>query len=132
MVTDQIADLLTRIRNAQRAGHPSVKIPRSKTKLRIVNLLVEEGYVAGVEESEDSAGKPQLKVFLRYDERGEPIIKELKRLSSPGRRVYVGKDGIPRNRGGLGVVVVSTSRGMLSDQQARKDGVGGELICSVF
>lgn len=132
MVTDQIADLLTRIRNAQQAGHPAVKIPSSKTKRRILTLLHEEGFIAGIEETEDSAGKPQLKVMLRYGARGEPMIKELKRISRPGRRIYVGKADIPRNRGGLGLMVVSTSRGMLSDQQARKEGVGGELICSVF
>jgi small subunit ribosomal protein S8 len=132
MITDQIADLLTRVRNAQEAGHPAVAIPASKTKERILNLLCEEGYIARFEKGEDSSGKPQLKVFLKYDHRGEPVIREIKRLSSPGRRVYVDKNGIPRNRGGLGIVIVSTSQGMLSDTQARVAGLGGELVCSVF
>jgi small subunit ribosomal protein S8 len=132
MITDQIADLLTRIRNAQGAGHPAVAIPASKTKERILNLLCEEGYVARFERGEDSAGKPQLKVFLKYDDRGGPVIRELKRLSRPGRRVYVDKNDIPRDHGGLGMVIVSTSRGMLSDAQARVAGLGGELVCSVF
>ncbi|HQH25946.1 MAG TPA: 30S ribosomal protein S8 [Oligoflexia bacterium] len=132
MITDQIADLLTRIRNAQGAGHPAVAIPASKTKERILNLLCEEGYVAKVEAAQDLAGKPQLKAFLKYNPRGEPVIKELRRISRPGRRIYVGKDEIPLNRGGLGIVIVSTSKGMLSDQAARKAGLGGELVCSVF
>ena len=132
MVTDQIADLLTRVRNAQRAGHPSVYVPASGTKERILNLLVAEGYIANVERLEREEGKPEFKVYLRYDNRGEPVIREINRLSRPGRRLYVQKDDIPRNRGGLGVVILSTSKGVLSDRDARKEGVGGELICSVF
>lgn len=132
MVTDQIADLLTRVRNAQRAKHPTVRIPKSKTKRMILDLLLSEGYIAGIEEVESVTKKPELKVVLRYDELGQPTIRELKRISRPGRRMYVGKEDIPRDRGGLGVVVVSTSKGMLNDQQARKEGLGGELICSVF
>lgn len=132
MITDQIADLLTRIRNAQRAGHPTVNVPASKKKQAVVTLLQNEGYIAGVEQTEDADGKPQLKVYLRYDAHGQPAIKELQRVSRPGKRIYVGKDEIPRNRGGLGMLVVSTSQGLLSDQQARNAGIGGEIICSVF
>ena len=132
MVTDQIADLLTRIRNAQRAGHPAVGMPASRAKERILNLLCEEGFLHRVEKTEDLAGKPQLKVFLKYDDRGGPVIREIQRISRPGRRIYVAKGEIPRNRGGLGLVIVSTSKGMLSDRRARAEGVGGELVCSVF
>jgi small subunit ribosomal protein S8 len=132
MVTDQIADLLTRIRNALMAGHPSVAVPASKSKERILELLIAEGYIANVERGEDEAGKPQLKASLRYDNRGAPVIREITRISKPGKRIYVGKDDIPRSKGGLGIVVVSTSKGILSDQEARKEGIGGELICSVF
>ena len=132
MVTDQIADLLTRIRNASSAGHLSVRIPASNSKERVIKVLIDEGYLASVERTEDENAKPQLKVQLRYDNRGEPVIREIKRISTPGRRVYVGKEDIPRNRGGLGVLVVSTSLGVMADSEARKQGVGGELVCSVF
>lgn len=132
MVTDQIGDLLTRIRNAQDAGHPTVAIPASTTKERLLKVLQEEGYIDGYESTKDKNDKPSLKVVLRYTNNGEPVIREIKRLSRPGKRVYVPKDRIPVLRGGLGLVVVSTPRGMLSDRSARKEGIGGELICSVF
>ena len=132
MVTDQIADLLTRIRNALLAGHPVAYSPASTKKERILDLLTAEGYIAGFEKGEDANGKPQLAIKLRYDKRGAPVIRELKRISKPGKRIYVGKDEVPRNRGGLGMLVVSTSKGVVSDKEARKEGVGGELICSVF
>ena len=131
-MTDQIADLLTRIRNAQSAGHPAVNVPASKTKERVLKVLIDEGYIASVETNKDSNGKPQLKVHLRYTNDNEPVIREVKRLSRPGKRLYVANDEIPVHRGGLGLVVVSTSRGMLSDREARRTGLGGELICSVF
>ncbi len=132
MATDQIADLLTRVRNAQRAGHPAVAVPASKTKERVLKVLQDEGYIASFESTEDSDGKPQLKIYLRYTEANKPVIRELRRISRPGRRMYVGSDAIPVQRGGLGLVVISTSKGMLSDREARRLGVGGELICSVF
>ena len=132
MVTDQIADLLTRVRNAQRAGHPAVMVPASRSKERILNLFVDEGFVAKVEQVDDAKGKPALKVYLRYQDNGTPVIREVKRISRPGRRIYVGKDEIPRNRGGLGLIVVSTPQGLLSDREARKRGVGGEVVCSVL
>ncbi|HMO18116.1 MAG TPA: 30S ribosomal protein S8 [Oligoflexia bacterium] len=132
MVTDQIADLLTRIRNAQKVGHPFVKVPASKTKERILQLLEREGFVAKVTSEKDDNDKPVLKVGLKYDSAGGPVIRDLKRISSPGKRQYVPCSDIPKVRGGLGLVVVSTSRGMLSDREARKEGVGGELVCSVY
>lgn len=132
MATDQIADLLTRIRNAQKVGHPSVVVPASKVKQSILALLQKEGFVANVVSEKDDSGKSQLKVLLKYDEIGRPVIREIKRMSSPGRRMYVRCQDIPKLRGGLGVSIVSTSKGVLSDSEARKEGVGGELICSVF
>ena len=132
MTTDPIADLLTRIRNALAAGHLSVKVPVSKTKERILKVLLDEGYIDGFEVVEPEPGKKQFKIQLRYIADGRPVIQELTRLSKPGRRRYVGKSDIPRYRSGLGVVVVSTSKGMLSDVDARREGVGGELICAVF
>jgi len=132
MVTDQIADLLTRIRNAHQAGFPSVKVPASKKKEAVIKVLQDEGYVASFEALKDESEKPIYKVHLRYMDNGTPVIREIKRLSKPGRRVYVGKDKIPVFRGGLGTIVVSTSKGVLSDRAARKEGVGGELVCSVF
>lgn len=132
MVTDPIADLLTRIRNAQKAGHPAVTIAASHAKERILTVLQDEGYIERVDADKDAEGRAQLKVLLKYTTAGRPVIKDLRRISKPGRRVYVSKEEIPAVRGGLGVIVVSTSRGMLSDREARKQGVGGELICSVF
>ena len=132
MNTDPIADLLTRIRNASDAKHPTVKVPASKSKKQILALLTDEGFVAGYEERDNEDGKPEFKIALRFDNKGLPVIREIKRLSRPGKRVYVGREEIPRNRGGLGMVIVSTSKGMLSDQKARLEGIGGELICSVF
>ena len=132
MVTDQISDLLTRIRNAQGVKHPSVVVPASKAKASVLEVLQSEGYIAGFELQEDENKKPILNVQLRYTETGLPVIKEIKRLSKPGRRLYVAKEKIPVNRGGLGTVIVSTSKGVLSDRVAREQGVGGELICSVF
>jgi small subunit ribosomal protein S8 len=132
MVTDQIADLLTRIRNAQIAKHPTLRVPASKEKLRILKLLQVEGFIEKVSEEKSEAGKAELGVVLKYDRYGAPVINEIKRISSPGRRTYVGSENIPKVRGGLGVVLVSTSKGVLTDRDARKEGVGGELICSVY
>lgn len=131
-MTDQISDLLTRIRNAQGAGHPTVSVPASKTKELVLNVLIDEGYIASVEKTNDFRGKPQLKVHLRYTNENQPVIREIARMSRPGKRLYVPHDKIPVHRGGLGLVVVSTSRGMVSDREARRSGLGGELICSVF
>lgn len=132
MITDPIANLLTQIRNASRAGHVTTSTPDSKKKQAILKVLVDEGYIANFESTKDADGKPRLKIYLRFTNAGKPVVREINRLSKPGRRVYVGKDKLPKFRGGLGVVVVSTSQGMLSDREARKRGLGGELICSVF
>jgi len=132
MVTDQIADLFTRIRNAQKAGHPAVMVPASRVKEGILQVLVQEGYVESFQRLEEAGNKSQLKVFLRYDRRGDPVIKELKRVSCPGRRVYVGKDKIPRFKGGLGMMLVSTPKGMMSDRQAKSEGIGGEIVGAIF
>ena len=132
MATDPIADLLTRIRNAAAAGHPTVSVPASKVKLQILRVLQEDGYIDRFDSVKDAASKPAIKIFIRYAGTGVPVIQEIKRLSTPGRRRYVSTDEIPRARGGLGVVVVSTSKGVMTDREARRQGIGGELICSVF
>jgi small subunit ribosomal protein S8 len=130
-MTDPIADLLTRIRNAQKAGHESTVIPRSKIKLAIVAILKSEGFVEGYIE-DDTGPQGTVKVFLRYDGRKGGVIRGLKRVSKPGRRVYVGKNDIPRVRDGLGMVILTTPRGLLTDYQARQAGVGGEVVCQVW
>ena len=130
-MTDPIADLLTRIRNAQSAGHAHVIVPRSNVKLALVKLLKEEGFVDGwVELNDDKQG--HIKVFLKYEQGEKGVIRGIERISKPGRRAYVGRDDIPRVRNGLGIAVLTTSRGLLTDRQAREAGVGGELICRVW
>ena len=132
MVNDPIADLLTRIRNASRAGHPTVNVPASTTKMQVLKVLQDEGYIERYEMADEGTVKKQIKVFIRYTTSGKPVIQQLRRLSSPGKRVYVRSAQIPKNKSGLGVVIVSTSSGMMSDREARKQGIGGELVCSVF
>ena len=132
MVTDQIADLLTRIRNAQRVGHPTVTVPASSSKQRILDVLCKEGYLEKVEAETSESNKPVLKVYLRYDSRGEPVIRELQRLSRPGRRFYVPCEKIPVHKSGLGTILISTSKGMVTGREAKTLGIGGELILSVF
>jgi len=130
-MTDPIADLLTRIRNAQHAGHASVLVPRSNMKLALVRLLDTEGFVDGYVELEDSK-QGKIKVFLKYDPNDRGIIRGIERVSKPGRRIYVGKHDVPRVRNGLGVAVLTTSRGLLTDRQAREAGMGGEVVCRVW
>lgn len=132
MVTDPIGDLLTRIRNASRAGHLTITAPASKAKERVLEVLKKEGYVDRVDAFKDKQGRSFLKVFLRYDQSGAPVIREINRKSKPGRRIYLGCDAIKPFKGGLGINLVSTSRGVLTDSQARELKVGGELLCSVF
>jgi small subunit ribosomal protein S8 len=127
---DPLADMLTRIRNAQMAGKTAVEIPASKLKRAVCSVLQEEGYIAGVRDVERD-GKSLLLVELKYFE-GKPVIAELDRVSRPGLRRYAGKDGLPTVRGGLGVAIVSTSRGVMTDRAARAAGVGGEVLCTVF
>lgn len=130
-MTDPIADLLTRIRNAVRAGHGTLVVPRSKMKLAIVKILKEEGFVEGYVEDE-SGPQGHIKIFPRYDEGNQGVIRGLSRVSKPSRRSYVGKNDIPRVRNGLGVAILTTPRGVLTDRQARQAGVGGEVICYVW
>ncbi len=131
MMTDPIADMLTRIRNALKARKEEVDIPSSNLKKRIAEVLKEEGFIKGFRVIPD--GKQGiLRVFLKYDEQGSPVISGLQRVSKPGRRVYVGKEEIPRVMGGLGVAILTTSRGVMTDREAKKVGVGGEVICYVW
>ncbi len=127
---DPIADMLARIRNAQMAEKVSVSMPSSKTKVAIANVLAQEGFVESVR-VDDNDGKPELSIDLKYFD-GRPVIEELHRASRPGLRAYAGKDDLPRVRGGLGVAVVSTNKGVMTDKQAREAGVGGEVLCTVF
>ncbi len=128
-MTDPIADMLTRIRNALSAGKLTVIMPSSKKKIAIANLLVEEGYITGVN-TQDIDGKPVVEIALKYYE-GKPVIDMIKRVSRPGLRVYKGKGELPSVMNGLGVAVVSTSKGLMTDRAARKAGHGGEVICYV-
>lgn len=130
-LTDPIADMLTRIRNAIQARREVVQIPGSKLKKAVLERLLEEGYVADVS-WEDDGKQGVLLVRLKYDGQGEPAIDGLERLSKPGRRVYVAVGDIPRARSGYGTVILSTSRGVLTDRKAREVGVGGEVLCSVW
>jgi small subunit ribosomal protein S8 len=131
MMTDPIADLLARIRNAGMAKHPELALPASNTKLAIARVLVEAGFLENVR-VEAREGRATLVVGIRYDDEGQPLVDGLKRVSRPGRRVYVGHEEIPRVRDGLGVAVISTSRGILSDRAAREASIGGELLCEVW
>ena len=126
MLTDPIADMLTRIRNAHMALHKEVVVPKSKMKLRIAEILKEEGYIEGFEELDRD-----IKIKLKYVD-GKPAIQGLKRISKPGRRIYVGVKEIPRVQNGLGICIVSTSRGVLEGEEARRLNVGGELICEIW
>lgn len=132
MYTDPIADFLTRIRNASRAKHEEVKAPVSKLKLEIVRVLKEEGYVESYQHIENEV-QGVLRVVLRYHgSRRSPIISGIERVSTPGRRFYVGKDNIPRVLGGLGTTILTTPKGVLTDRDALKLGVGGEVLCKVW
>lgn len=131
-MSDPIADLLTRIRNGLQARHASITVPRSRMKLDIVKLLKEEGYVEGYLDQPDPRKSGTIKVFLKYGQDREGIIQGLKRVSLPSRRHYVGKDEIPRVRNGLGLAILTTPKGILSDKAARTAGVGGEVICYVW
>jgi small subunit ribosomal protein S8 len=131
MVTDPIADMLTRIRNGGRARLARVKLPKSRLKREIARVLHENGYIAGFADVSDAA-KPTLAIEIRYGEDDQPIIEGLERISRPGRRVYVGAKKIPQIRSGLGIAIVSTPRGVMSDAQAREAGLGGELLAKVW
>jgi small subunit ribosomal protein S8 len=128
-MTDPIADMLTRIRNALAAGKTDVSMPLSKQKQAIAQVLKDEGYISDFSAIEQDS-KPSLNVTLKYYE-GKPVIEKIKRVSRPGLRIYKGKDQLPRVMGGLGVAIVSTSAGLMTDRAARKAGYGGEVLCYV-
>ena len=127
---DPLSDMLTRIRNAQMAGKTGVEMPGSKLKAAVATVLEAEGYIAGFS-TEEHEGKQRLAIELKYHD-GKPVIAELDRASRPGLRSYAGKDELPSVRGGLGVAIISTSKGVMTDRAARAAGVGGEVLCTVF
>ena len=128
-MTDPIADMLTRIRNAQAVGKTVVSMPSSKLKISIAQVLKEEGYIDGFTTRENE-GKEELEIGLKYYA-GEPVIEKIERVSRPGLRIYKGRDELPRVMNGLGVAIVSTSKGVMTDRKARATGVGGEVLCIV-
>lgn len=131
MMTDPIADMLSRIRNANNARHKSVDIPCSNIKKEIAQILLDEGYIKGFDVVEDDK-QGMIKVDLKYSEDGEKVISGLKRISKPGLRVYVKCDDVPKVLGGLGIAIISTSKGIITDKMARQEKVGGEVICYVW
>jgi len=130
-MNDPIADMLTRIRNAQGRHKTTVSTPASKLRAWVLDVLKDEGYIRGYGQGTDKNGHPTLEIELKYHD-GAPVIRELKRVSRPGRRVYMGVSDLPQVRGGLGVSIVSTPRGVMSDAHARAANVGGEVLCTVF
>jgi len=128
MYSDPIADMLTRIRNAQRVGHNDVSLPKSKLKVEIAKILVKQGFIKSISMVDERT----LSLQLKYDRKGEPIIQYLKKVSKPGLRVYSKATRLPRILGGAGTAIVSTSKGLLTDQEARIQGVGGEVLCYVY
>lgn len=131
-VTDSIADMLTRIRNAAAAGHDTVNIPTSRIKVDIARILKDEGYIEKYEITDTEKLTPTLMVTLKYGPRRQPVIRGLRRASRPGIRLYVGWKDIPRVQGGLGVALITTSHGVMTDREARATHVGGELLCTIW
>ncbi len=130
-MTDPLADMLTRIRNAGKAGFDKVDIPASRMKIALARIFKEEGFIKNYKVIKDNR-QGILRVYLKYDDRQKPLIQGLTRVSKPGRRVYVGHVDLPRVQGGLGVAVVSTNKGVLTDRMARKLKVGGEVLCQIW
>jgi small subunit ribosomal protein S8 len=130
-VTDPVADMLTRIRNANQALHEKVSMPSSKLKVEIAKILADEGYILGYEETADGV-KKTLSLTLKYGSDRSRVITGLRRVSKPGSRRYAGADDLPRTQGGLGVIIVSTSQGLLVDRDARRRRLGGEILCEVW
>jgi small subunit ribosomal protein S8 len=130
-MNDPLGDMLTRIRNAQMRGKSTCATPASKLRAWVLDVLKDEGYIRGYEKTTDKNGHPALEISLKYYE-GTPVIRELKRVSTPGRRVYLSVKDLPQVRQGLGVSIVSTSKGVMSDAHARQANVGGEVLCTVF
>lgn len=130
-MSDPLGDMLTRIRNGQRALKPTVASPASRANGRVLDVLTREGFIRGYKEIKDERGHAVFSIELKYDE-GEPVIRELRRVSKPGRRVYFGVDSLPRYKNGLGVTVISTPKGVMADHEARTAHVGGEILCQIF
>ncbi len=131
-MSDPIADMLTRIRNANIAKHDTVDVPASKMKIAIANILLDEGYIAKYDLVEDGSFKT-IRITLKYGEdKNEKIITGLKRISKPGLRVYVGRDELPKVLGGLGIAILSTNKGVITDKEARREGVGGEVLAFIW
>lgn len=131
MLTDPIADMLTRIRNALGQRHSKVDVPASRLKSEIARILKNEGYILNFKDAEDGARK-LIRIYLKYTQTNEPVISRIERVSKPGRRVYVGSREVPRVLGGLGVNILTTPRGVMTGVQARQAGVGGEILCQVW
>jgi small subunit ribosomal protein S8 len=129
--SDPIADMLTRIRNAQSARHPKVDVPASKLKMEIARILKEEGYIANFKMTEEGA-KKSVRIYLKYTPGNSPVISRIERVSRPGCRVFVGSREVPRVLGGLGINILTTPRGVMTGSTARKENVGGELLCQVW
>src|SRR6185436_667729 len=133
VMTDPIADMITRIRNAVHARHPRVDIPASRFKAEIARILESEGYVSGVKLVDAAGSEPAtLRITLKYGPRGENVISGLERVSRPGRRVYLGRNDVPKVMGGLGTSILTTPRGVMSGREAQRAGVGGEVLCNIW
>ena len=130
-LTDPVADFLTRVRNALRARHQKVDVPASKLKLEIARILKEEGYISNFKPVEEE-GRKVLRIYLKYSNANEAAITNVERVSKPGCRVYVGRTEIPRVLGGMGINILTTPRGVMTGRQARREGVGGEILCEVW
>jgi small subunit ribosomal protein S8 len=132
-MTDPIADMITRLRNAVHARHPRVDIPASRVKTEIARILEEEGYITSVKLVEASeSSRSAIRITLKYGPKGETVLSGLERVSRPGRRVYLGRDEVPKVMGGLGTSILTTSRGVMTGRQAERIGVGGEVLCNVW
>ena len=131
MTSDPIADMLTRVRNAITARHPKVDVPASKLKTEIARILKEEGYIANFKVAEEGV-KKVIKIYLKYSSDNAPVITKIERVSRPGCRSYAGKDGIPQVQGGLGISILTTAQGVMTGRTARKQGVGGEILCRIW
>ena len=132
ITTDPIADMLTRIRNANSSKHKTVDVPASNMKLAIANILLKEGYIKSFEEIKVENNQGIIRITLKYDEKGSRVIDGLKRISKPGLRVYASKDELPKVLNGLGIALISTSKGIKTDKEARNEGLGGEVIAYVW
>src|ERR1700760_4029082 len=130
-LTDPVADMLTRVRNALQARHQKVDVPASRLKLDIARILKEEGYISNFKPTEEN-GQKLVRVYLKYGNNNEAAISNLNRVSKPGCRVYVGRTEIPRVLGGLGINILTTPKGVMTGRQARKEGVGGEILCEIY